>query len=227
MLITVILVWACSRITWGVYKTQIPQPHFQCFWFSWSEGPSICISKFPRASDAAILDTKVWASLTYSIYLHCPMAVSIFSPTCGLSRLLSGYKIQWCRRHGFDPWVRKIPWRRKWLPTPIFLPEKIPWIGGCCLVTQSCPTLCDPMDCSMPGFPVLHHLPELAQTHVHWDSDAIQPSHPLSSPSPPALNLPQHQDLFKWVSSLHEVAKVLEFELQHLSFRWTFRPDFL
>ena len=67
----------------------------------------------------------------------------------------------------------------------------------CCSVTQSCPTLCDPLDCSTPGFPVHHQLPELAQTHVHWISgDALQPSHPLSSPSPPAFNLSQHQGLF-------------------------------
>ena len=89
----------------------------------------------------------------------------------------------------------------------------------CCLVTQSCPTLCDPMDCSTPGFSVLHHLPELGQTHAHWVSDAIQPSRPLSSPSPPAFNLSQHQGLFQWVSSLHQVAKVLEFQLQHQSFQ--------
>ena len=75
-------------------------------------------------------------------------------------------------------------------------------------VTQSGPTICNPMDCSMPGFPVHHQPPELAQTHVHWVSDAIQPSHPLSSPSPPAFNLSQHQGLFLWVSSLHQVAKV-------------------
>ena len=75
-------------------------------------------------------------------------------------------------------------------------------------VAQSCPTLCNPMDCSMPGLPVHHHLPEFIQTHVHWVGDAIQPSHPLSSPSPPALNLSQHQGLFKWVSSLHQVAKL-------------------
>ena len=79
----------------------------------------------------------------------------------------------------------------------------------CCSVAQSCPTLCNPMDCNMPGFPVLHHLPELAQTHVHWIGDAIQPSHPLLSPSPPALNLSQHQGLFQWVSSSHQVATVL------------------
>jgi len=77
-------------------------------------------------------------------------------------------------------------------------------------VAQSCLTLCDPMVCSTPGFPVHHQLPELAQTHVHWVSDAIQPSHPLSSPSP-AFNLSQHQGLFQWVSSSPQVAKVLEF----------------
>ena len=67
-------------------------------------------------------------------------------------------------------------------------------------VTQSCPTLCNPMNCSTPGLPVHHQFPEFTQTHVHWVGDAIQPSHPLSSPSPPALNLSQHQGLFKWVS---------------------------
>ena len=82
-------------------------------------------------------------------------------------------------------------------------------------VAQSCPTLCNPMDCSIPGFPVHHQLPEPTQTHVHWVSDTLQPSHPLSSPSPPALNLSWHQGLFKWVSSSHQVAKVSDFQLQH------------
>ena len=77
-------------------------------------------------------------------------------------------------------------------------------------VAQSCPTLCDSMDSSTPGFPVHHQLPELAQTHVHQVGDDIQQSHPLSSPSPPAFNPSQHQDLFWWVSSSHQVAKVLE-----------------
>ena len=76
-------------------------------------------------------------------------------------------------------------------------------------VAQSCPTLCDPMNCSTPGLPVHYQLPESTQTHVHWVGDAIQPSHPLLSPSPPALSLSQHQGLFQWVSSLHQVAKVL------------------
>ena len=80
-------------------------------------------------------------------------------------------------------------------------------------VAQSCPTLCNPMDCSVPGFPVYHQIPELAQIHVHRVGDAIQPSHPLSSPSPPAPNPSHHQSLFQRVNSSHEVAKVLEFQL--------------
>ena len=82
-------------------------------------------------------------------------------------------------------------------------------------VAQSCPTLCDLMDCSTRGLPVHHQLPEPAQTHVHWISGAIQPSHPLSSPSPPAFNLSQHQGLFQWVSSSPQF------------FQWIFRTDFL
>ena len=96
---------------------------------------------------------------------------------------------------------------------------------GHCSVAQSWLTLCDSMDCSIPGFPVHHQLPEVAQTHVHWVSDAIQPSHPLSSPSPPVFNLSQYQGLFQWVSSSHQVAKVLEFQLQHQSFQWIFGTD--
>ena len=80
-------------------------------------------------------------------------------------------------------------------------------------VSQSCPTLSDPMNCSIPCLPVHHQLPEFTQTHVHRVSDAIQPSHPLSSPSPPAPNPSQHQSLFQCVNSSHEVAKVLEFQL--------------
>ena len=86
-------------------------------------------------------------------------------------------------------------------------------------VAQLCPSLCDPMNHSMPGLPVHHQLPEFTQTHVHCVGDTIQPSHPLSSPSPPALILSQHQGLFKLVSSSHQVAKVLEFQPQHQSFQ--------
>ena len=94
-------------------------------------------------------------------------------------------------------------------------------------VPQSCPALCDPMNCSMPGLPVHHKLPEPTQTHVHWVDDATQPFHPLLSPSPHALNLSQNQGLFKWVSSSHQVAKILEFQLQHQSFQWIPRTDLL
>ena len=94
-------------------------------------------------------------------------------------------------------------------------------------VFQLCPTLCNPMNHSMPSLPVHHQVLEFTPTHVHWVGDAIQPSHPLSSPSPPALSLSQHQGLFKWVSSSHQVAKILEFQLQHQSFQWTPRTGFL
>ena len=85
-------------------------------------------------------------------------------------------------------------------------------------VAQSCLTLCDPMDCSTPGLPVHHQLPGFTQTHVHWVGDAIQPSQPLSSPSPPAFSLSQHQGLYKWGTSSHQVARVLQLQLQHQPF---------
>ena len=99
-----------------------------------------------------------------------------------------------CRKGEFYPWARKIPWRRKWQHTPVFSSVQLL-------------SLCDPMDCSTPGLPVHHQLPELAQTPIHQVSDAIQPSHPLASPSPPTFNPSQHQGLFQRVSSLHLVAK--------------------
>ena len=95
----------------------------------------------------------------------------------------------------------------------------------CCLVAKLCLIVCDPMDCSMPGFSVLHSLPEFVQIRVHWVGNSIQPSHLLSLPSLPALNLYQHQGLFQWVGYSHQVVKVLE--LQHLSFQWIFRVHFL
>ena len=91
----------------------------------------------------------------------------------------------------------------------------------CCSVTQLCLTFCNLMGYSMPGSLVLHCLPEFAQTYVHWVGDAIQPSHPLLPPSPFAFSLSQYQDLFQWVSSSQQVAKVLE--LQPQSFQWIFR----
>ena len=113
---------------------------------------------------------------------------------------------------------------------------KIKWEITCCkkpshwvLIVQLLTRvwLCNPMDCTMPGLPVHHQLLGLAQTHAHWVGDTIQPSHPLLSPSPPAFNLSQNQGLLQGVSSLHQVAKVLEFQLQHQSFQWIFRTDLL
>ena len=94
-------------------------------------------------------------------------------------------------------------------------------------VAHSCLTLCDPMNRSTPGLPVHHQLPEFTETHVHRVSDAIQPSHPLSFPSPPAPNPSQHQSLFQWINSSHEVAKVLEFQLWHHSLQRNPRADLL
>ena len=136
------------------------------------------------------------------IFYRLPRWHSGKDPTCQSRRH---------KRLGLNSWVGKIPWSRKWQPDPVFLPGKFhglsslggysPW--GCkesvqfSSVTQSCPTLCDPMNHSTPGLPVHHQLPEFTQTHVHQVSDAIQPSHPLSSPSPPAPNPSQHQSLFQ------------------------------
>ena len=114
-----------------------------------------------------------------------------------------------------------LPWNKESAPGVL---TATVWFSS---VAQSCPTLCDPMDCSTPGLPVHHQLLEFTQTHVHWVGDAIQPSHPLSSPSPPTFNLYQYQGLFKWVSSSHQVAKVLGFQLQHQCFQWIFKTDFL
>ena len=178
--------------------------------------------------------------------------------TIALPRLCSGKESACqCKSPGFDPWVRKIPWGRKWHLTLIFLHGKLnrqrslegysswghkeldtteqltehtyTWFSAVQFssVTQSCLTLWDPMDCSIPGLPVHHQFPELTPTHGHQVGNAIQPSHPLLSPSPPAFNIFQHQGLFQWVSSSHQVAKVLEFQIQHQSFQWLFRTAFL
>ena len=98
------------------------------------------------------------------------------------------------------------------------------WIF-CRLVAQSCLTLCNPMDCSTPGLPVPHHLPDFAQAHAHCISDAVQPSHLLTPSSPSALSLSQHQGLFHWVICLHQMTKILELQLQHQSFQRILRVD--
>ena len=125
-----------------------------------------------------------------------------------------------------SPYWTLTAWRKK-LYFPYFCISNAWLIVQFSSVAQLCQTFCDAMDWSMPGFPVYHQLPELAQTHVHQVSDAIQPRYPLSFPSPPAFSLSQHQGLFQWVSSSHQMAKVLELQLRHQSFQWIFRTDFL
>ena len=122
--------------------------------------------------------------------------------------------------------------QRQWAASS---PRENVWIAGnlaplaccCCSAPKWCPTLCHPMDCSGPGFPVFLHLLEFAQTYIHWVSDAIQPPHPLSPPSLSAFNLSQHRGLFQWISYSPQVTRVLELQLQHQSFQWIFRVDFL
>ena len=117
-------------------------------------------------------------------------------------------------------------WKPSLTPQSGFLCSCFSPSGACCCsVSQLCLILCGPVEYSMPSFPVLYHLPEFAQIHVYWVSDAIQPRHPLSPTSPPALNLSQYQGLFQWVGSSHRVTKVLQLQLQ--SFQWIFRVDFL
>ena len=118
-------------------------------------------------------------------------------------------------------------WVNKWINQSIikvlmYLPKNLQVQFSDLVMSNSL----QPMDCSMPDLPVHPQLLEFTQTHVHWLGDAIQPSHPLSPSSPPTFNLSQHQGLFKWVSSSHQVAKVLEFQLQHQFFQWIFRTDF-
>ena len=118
--------------------------------------------------------------------------------------------------------ILSVIWRRQWHPTPVLF-SSVQFSS----VAQSCPTLCNPINRSTPGLPVHHHLPEFTQTLVHWVSDASQTSHPRLSPSLPAPNPSQHQSLFQWVNSLHELAKVLELQLQHHSFQRNPRADLL
>ena len=131
-------------------------------------------------------------------------------------------QIFWIAKEKTLKWVLSVD-ETKYVLIFCFQESRLEFSSG----AQSCPTLCDPMDCSTLGLPIHHQLPESTQTHVHWVSDAIQPSHPLSSPSRPTFNLSQHQGLFKSVSPSHQVAKVLEFQLQHQSFQWTLRTDLL
>ena len=147
-----------------------------------------------------LLETSTGKLLTFSFASYFLKRCSI----CYLHDLLSSFHVD-------SPLMTVQKWGLLWFSS----------------VAQLCLTLCDPMNRSTPGLPVHHQLPEFTQTHVHRVSDVIQPSHPLLSPSPPAPNPSQHQGLFQWVNSLHQVAKVLEFQLQHQSFQWTPRTDLL
>ena len=148
---------------------------------------------------------------------HCPWEQRVCLICLGISKACYLAGAKWIVIESTDGWVTI--GKKEWLRS-ISSVQSSP-------VAQSCPTLCDPMNRSTPGLPVHHLLLEFTQTHVHRVGDAIQPSHPLSSPSPSAPNPSHHQGLFQWVNSLHQVAKVLEFQLQHQSFQWTPRTDLL
>ena len=184
-------------------------------------------------SDLACMRTLTFSHriLTFSLWLHCPSPLSCPISHSDESSLIvnSGYTFTiLLRLHLFYHFLFALC---KGYLSVIFLRESLleknnlvfSSVLFSCLVV----ILCKPMDCSMPGLPVHHQLPKFTQTHVHWVSGAIQPSHLLSSPSSPTFNLSYHQGLFKWVSSLHQMVKVLEFQLQHQSFQWTPRTDLL
>ena len=113
--------------------------------------------------------------------------------------------------HNLKVTVQKTSFDKKWTLVKFLFALLL--ILFCCLVTKSSETLCDPMDCSTPGLLIFHYLPEFAQTHVHWVGDTIQPSHPLLSPSLPAISLSRHQGLFQWVGSSHQVEKNRSFSI--------------
>ena len=149
--------------------------------------------------------------------------------------LLCKHHCQQYQPHGYWKLSKDVPWRGAQEKKSRKKSQALP---ACFFVTFSFSTfssvqslspvwLCDPMNRSTPGLPVYHQLPEFTQTHVHGVGDAIQPSHPLSSPSPPAPNPSQHQGHFQWDNSSHQVAKVLEFQLHHQSFQWTPKTDLL
>ena len=174
--------------------------------------PTMVFLGFPGGSDSkGSIVIQLW-SLSWEDPLEEGMATHSNSLT---------WKILMVKRRlvGYSPWGPKESDMTEWLNTHMSVQFSS--------VAQSCPTLCDPMNHSMPGLPVHHQLLEFTQTHGHRVSDAIQPSHPLLSLFPPAPNLSQHQSLFQSVNSSHEVAKVLEFQLQHQSFQRTPRTDLL
>ena len=183
-----------TSATWAIKALLLP---LSCFWISVKNQVAGLVGGYFWAPLFCLIDwSSIPAPTSHSLTTH--LCVSIWTYTY----------VDICKQTIFKE-DRVIPSTLSFFRmTPAI---QVPF---CCSVTQSCPPLCEPMDCLMPGFPILHCLPELAQTHVHCTDDAIQPSHPPSSPSPPALNLPQHQGLFQWVRSSHQVAKGLELQLQ-------------
>ena len=189
---------------------------------------------------------KRWLLVKEGKYEKSRMNQSNPSPQLQLSSVSCTAVPQiWCGESSFPPWRLPVSrmkdfviacgqaWKithrfltRSWTPLVLIVISKESTCmhtypntcTHCRSVTKLCSTLCNPMNCSMLVLPVLHYFLKFAQTHVHWVGDAIQPSHPLSLTSPPALNLSQHQGLFQWVGSSHQVAKVLELQLQHQSF---------
>ena len=162
-----------------------------------------------------------WRNAEEQIFISHPFLDSLslisipfaFFPCAGADRMLSPILLLW--HHG--PWPARLrcPWDFPGKNTSCY----------CCSITQSCLTVCDSMDYSIPGLPVPHHLLESAQVHVHCIIDAIQPSHPLMPSSLSACNLSQHQRLFQWVICSRQMTKILELQLQHKSFYWIFRVD--
>ena len=187
-------------MNWGLVDVQCFRCTTQCFTTFKDYTPFIVVIKYRLCS------------LSYMIYPH---SLFIHSSLC----------------LPFPAPVWSLPLPPALLPTSLFL---CPWVCFCLAMVHQLssvgPVMSDslwPLGCSTPGLPVHHQLPELAQTHVHWVGDAIQPSHPVSPPSPPAFNLSQRQGLFQWVSSSHQVARILEFQLQHQSVQRIPRTDFL
>ena len=162
------------------------------------------------------LSTKVHIvkSMVFPVVMYESESWTIKKAEC---QIIDGFKLWFWRRLLRLPWTARSNQSIQKEINPEYSLEGLMlklWVAQLCL------TLCDPMDFSMPGFRVLNQLLKRTQTHDHHVGDAIQPSHPLSSPSPPVFSLSHHQGLFHWVSSLHHVAKVLEFQLQHQSFQW-------
>ena len=200
------------------------------------------IKRFFRASLLSAIKVMPSAYLKLLIFLPAILTTACASFRPAFLMMYSAYKLI-KQGDNIQPWYTPFPVLNQYVvPCPVltvvscpvnrFIRTQVRWSGirdrgsvsiQFSSVTQSCPTLCNPMDYSTPGFPVHHQFPELAQTHAHQVGDAIQPSHPLFSS---CLHLSQHQGLFQWVSSPHQVAKVLEFQLQHPSFQWIFRTIF-